>query len=270
MRRIWLGLLSSRIEAARASRYTKMMVEVRSIDGKLYSEIADAIAARILNGALRPGDRLPSERDLSHEFRVSRPTIREAMIALEVRGLVRTAERSGVFVTEPVHWAPAQERPALRRTIAAISTAEVLEAMATLLPQVAALAARSIASGEATARLFRRDSADQFDIFNQAAQVAGNVAIANIVSALIDAAHGTGLASVSADTAKLPSRLHLAVAEALEQGDAEEAARRTRAMIAHLFALSIEADLAPPAAEPVAISEQRRKLASRHPLAFAQ
>ena len=69
---------------------------------KLYQKIALAIAAAITDGRYSPGDKLPSERELADEFRVSRPTIRDAMIALEFQGLVEARQGSGVYVTAAV------------------------------------------------------------------------------------------------------------------------------------------------------------------------
>jgi len=67
---------------------------------KLYQRIAEGIADSIKSGAYRSGKRLPSERDLAEEFKVSRPTVREAMIALEIRGLVEARHGSGVYVIQ--------------------------------------------------------------------------------------------------------------------------------------------------------------------------
>lgn len=66
--------------------------------GKLYSRIAQAIITDIANGVFPVGTRLPAERDLTERFQVSRPTVREAMIALEMQGLVEARKGSGVFV----------------------------------------------------------------------------------------------------------------------------------------------------------------------------
>ncbi len=55
---------------------------------KLYQRVVNAIADSIADGRYTIGTRLPGERELAEEFGVSRPTIREAMIALEIRGLV--------------------------------------------------------------------------------------------------------------------------------------------------------------------------------------
>ena len=65
---------------------------------KLYQRVADAITTAIAQGQYAVGSRLPAERDLAEEFSVSRPTIREAMIALEIRGLVGARKGSGIYV----------------------------------------------------------------------------------------------------------------------------------------------------------------------------
>jgi len=67
---------------------------------RLYVQVAQQLRGLIADGSLRAGQRLPSERDLAVQFGVSRPTIREAMIALEVAGLVEVRSGSGVYVLE--------------------------------------------------------------------------------------------------------------------------------------------------------------------------
>jgi GntR family transcriptional repressor for pyruvate dehydrogenase complex len=69
------------------------------IKQKLYQQVAESIATAIAKGRYAPGSRLPAERDLAEDFKVSRPTIREAMIALEIRGLVGAKKGSGIYVT---------------------------------------------------------------------------------------------------------------------------------------------------------------------------
>ncbi len=75
---------------------------------KLYQRVAAAITDAIQSGRYTPGARLPGERDLAEEFAVSRPTIREAMIALEIRGLIEARHGSGLYVTNtaPTDTAP--------------------------------------------------------------------------------------------------------------------------------------------------------------------
>lgn len=65
---------------------------------RLYRQIADQIAALIEGGEYAAGARLPPERDLAQQLGVSRPSVREALIALEVGGYVEVRVGSGVYV----------------------------------------------------------------------------------------------------------------------------------------------------------------------------
>jgi len=66
---------------------------------RLYRQIADQIAALIEKGEYGAGERLPPERDLAKQLGVSRPSVREALIALEVEGYVEVRVGSGVYVS---------------------------------------------------------------------------------------------------------------------------------------------------------------------------
>jgi GntR family transcriptional regulator, hexuronate regulon transcriptional repressor len=66
--------------------------------GRLYQQVASTIEREITEGRYQPGQRLASERDLAEEFGVSRPTVRRAVIALEMRGLLESKQGSGVYV----------------------------------------------------------------------------------------------------------------------------------------------------------------------------
>ena len=68
---------------------------------RLYRQIADQIRALVSNGEAVPGSRLPAERDLAKRLRVSRPSLREALIALEVEGLLDVRVGSGIYVMRP-------------------------------------------------------------------------------------------------------------------------------------------------------------------------
>ena len=68
---------------------------------RLYRQIADQIAALIDRGEYAVGARLPPERDLAKQLGVSRPSVREALIALEVEGYVEVRVGSGVYVLSP-------------------------------------------------------------------------------------------------------------------------------------------------------------------------
>lgn len=67
---------------------------------RLYRMIANQIIERITRGHFLPGSRLPSERELSEQLSVSRTSVREALIALEIEGHVEVRVGSGVYVRE--------------------------------------------------------------------------------------------------------------------------------------------------------------------------
>ena len=65
---------------------------------KMYIQIAEQIKKLISEGTLKVGDRLPSERELSIQFNVSRSTVRESLTALEILGLIEVRTGLGTFV----------------------------------------------------------------------------------------------------------------------------------------------------------------------------
>ncbi len=75
---------------------------LQAVDSRrLYRQIADQITALIEKGEYGSGARLPPERDLAKQLGVSRPSVREALIALEVEGYVEVRVGSGVYVLGP-------------------------------------------------------------------------------------------------------------------------------------------------------------------------
>ncbi len=69
---------------------------------KLSQLIEAQLEQLIQEGSYAPGERLPAERELAQRFDVSRPSIREAIQALEVKGLLERKQGGGCYVTEPV------------------------------------------------------------------------------------------------------------------------------------------------------------------------
>lgn len=104
---------------------------------RLYAKVAQKLATCINNGDYKVGERLPSERELVKTFGVSRPTIREAVIALEVDGLVEVKTGSGVFVkaVNPEGGSPKRSD---------VGMIELLEARKALESEAAAIAASRI------------------------------------------------------------------------------------------------------------------------------
>src|SRR5512140_1608057 len=64
----------------------------------LYEQVVEMIEARIANGELKLGDKLPTEYKLAAAYKVSRTVIREAMTTLKEKGLVETQVAKGTFV----------------------------------------------------------------------------------------------------------------------------------------------------------------------------
>ncbi|HKL70145.1 FadR/GntR family transcriptional regulator [Salibaculum sp.] len=67
---------------------------------KLSDSVVRQIERLILRGILRPGERLPSEREMSERLGVSRPSLREALAELQAAGLLTSRASSGVYVAE--------------------------------------------------------------------------------------------------------------------------------------------------------------------------
>lgn len=69
-------------------------------DKKVYEQIIDQIKDMIYRGELKKGDKLPSERSLTSDLKVSRASIREAFSALEMIGLIESRHGEGTFIKE--------------------------------------------------------------------------------------------------------------------------------------------------------------------------
>jgi DNA-binding FadR family transcriptional regulator len=116
---------------------------------RLYEQVAGQVTALVARGEFKPGDRLPPERDLAKLLGVSRPTVREAMIALEMAGLVEVRVGAGTFVTDK---AKQNGEPTGRLFEGAGSSPfELIAARRTIEPEVAALAAQQATPAEIAA-----------------------------------------------------------------------------------------------------------------------
>jgi DNA-binding FadR family transcriptional regulator len=103
---------------------------------RLYRVVSGRIEALIREEDIKPGERLPAERDLAAKLGVSRTSLREALIALELGGVVEVRGGSGVYVSEQA--AQKSARPA-----AGPGPFEVLAARRMVEVEVAALAAKN-------------------------------------------------------------------------------------------------------------------------------
>jgi DNA-binding FadR family transcriptional regulator len=109
--------------------------------GRLYQRVAEQLAEVIASGEYPVGSRLPAERKLAERFNVSRPTVREAIIALELAGCVEVKGGSGVYVTSG-------SSSGLASTELDVGAFEILEARLMFESETAAVAAKTISDDE--------------------------------------------------------------------------------------------------------------------------
>ena len=213
---------------------------------RIYAEIVRQVKQLIAEGKLKSGDRLPPERDLAEKFVVSRTSVREALRALESRGLIEIRAGDGAFVRdisvetliEPLALVILPHREAV---------GELFEARRLLEPAIATLAARRATPEEIAAmeRILEaqgkevaegRTGVAQDAAFHAAlASSAHNRAISRIVNALMDLL--TESREESLQTPGRPARSHqdhLRILEAIRRRD-EMAAHRT--VLDHLIAV---------------------------------
>ena len=173
---------------------------------RLYQQIADQIRELIEQGGFEPGTRLPPERDLAQQLGVSRPSLREALIALDVEGRVEVRSNSGVFVSA------VQPEPAPRKTAAmGESPSQLMEARSVIEGEVVVLACARI-TDEGVARLRTLLKRMEAEIGRQArvdfdrefhltlSEASGNAVLTRLVGELFDERH-------SPISAKMSSRL---------------------------------------------------------------
>src|SRR2546423_3923220 len=116
---------------ARGFRLPWQLAEPR----RLYRQIADQIAGLIAAGEFKPGSRLPAERELATKLGVSRASVREAIISLEIGGLVEVRIGTGIFVTAAAAATGARDRDAGPGPFELLSARKLIEG------EIAAMAA---------------------------------------------------------------------------------------------------------------------------------
>jgi GntR family transcriptional repressor for pyruvate dehydrogenase complex len=207
--------------------------------------LSDALTERMLElirtGGHRPGDRLPSTRELSQRFAVTTPTLREALRRLEATGAIEMRHGSGIYVGADI------ERLVLpnpnMREMHAAQLLELLGARIVIEPPLAAMAAAR-ATGEelvvlqrvleAAARHLRGQDAELHDTnmtFHRAtARLAGNSVLHEVVDSLLTV-HGPEQREILQlfDDRRRDYDEHLAILEAIEAHDAAAAEERMRA-----------------------------------------
>jgi len=117
---------------------------------KVYEQVIEQIKYMIVSGELKKGDRLPPERELVERLQVSRTSVREALRALQIIGLVECKQGGGNFIREQFE-DNLIEPLSLMFTLQDSRNSEILELRRVLEVETASLAARSITDEELNA-----------------------------------------------------------------------------------------------------------------------
>jgi DNA-binding FadR family transcriptional regulator len=210
---------------------------------RLYQQIAGQLRALMGSGEFPAGSRLPAERDLARQLGVSRPSVREALIALEVEGWVEVRTGSGVYVLDranrsrgtqiaPTEWGPLELIRARR-----VVEGEIAALAATLAKRAQTQAmAKSIASMKSDADRGVMPLEGDRAFHTAIVEACGNVVLTETVQTFWDSRRGPlferlGDYFETVDSWRAAIDEHEAILKAIQARDADAA--RT-AMQAHM------------------------------------
>ena len=211
---------------------------------RLYQQVADRIRGVIEENGIGIGARLPPERELATQLGVSRPSLREALIALEIDGQVEIRMGSGIYVCAP------PTAPALRTSALGESPIELMQARAAIESAVITLAAARVTPAalervaDSLAAMRREHARGRMPLeadrrFHLGiAEMSGNSVLVRMVGELFDGRHGPlssrmSRRSETAHTWNVALEEHERIFRALEARDPQQAAA---AMFTHLRA----------------------------------
>jgi DNA-binding FadR family transcriptional regulator len=218
---------------------------LQAVDSRrLYRQIADQIAALIERGEYAAGARLPPERDLAKQLGVSRPSVREALIALEVEGYVEVRVGSGVYVVGSRITPGSRAMPADSGPFELIKARWLIESECAAMAAKAATKAQVRAMEQALERMHspREQGVMPLDADRQLhlciAEACGNSALALVVRTLWDQRTGALFRQLEHhfDTPELwqhAMREHRAIVEAIARHDATGARAAMRRHMVH-------------------------------------
>jgi DNA-binding FadR family transcriptional regulator len=204
---------------------------------RLYRQIAEQLRTLMQGGEFKAGARLPAERDLAKQLGVSRPSVREALIALEVEGWVEVRTGSGVYVLERSgrstgqdrtvpsdEWGPLELLRARRVVEGEIASMAALEGKRKQVDAIGAAIASMHRDADAGVQPRQGDRA----FHTAVAQAAGNVVLLETVQAFWDARCGALFEKLGDHFEAVPSwrkaiAEHESVYEAIRSHDADGA-----------------------------------------------
>jgi DNA-binding FadR family transcriptional regulator len=200
---------------------------------RLYRQIADQLAQLIASGEFAVGSRLPAERELAASLGVSRTSVREAIISLEMSGLVEVRVGTGIFVTPRPEVAPRQSRDTGPGPFELLAARKLVEGEIAALAASAATEEDAAALRESVARLaaqiddFAAREAEDRDFHLRLAKATGNSSLELVVEGLWDQrAELWGRLQRHFHTNELAERTirdHAAIAAAVAAGNADAA-----------------------------------------------
>jgi GntR family transcriptional repressor for pyruvate dehydrogenase complex len=212
---------------------------------RLYQQIADQIRELIDRSGFEAGTRLPAERDLALQLGVSRPSLREALIALDVEGRVEVRSGSGVYVSAlkpgptPVRTAAMGESPSQLMEARSVIEGELVTLACARSTSQPLTRLREILKDMEAAIEHRRSKVDLDREFHMTlAEMSGNAVLSRLVGELFDERHSPISAKIrsrfeNTRTWKLALAEHEAILRAVETRDPIAA---QAAMRAHLRA----------------------------------
>ena len=211
---------------------------------KVFERIAEQIESRILNGDLRSGDRLPTERELGEQFGASRTAVREAMKILAQKGLVDMRPGRGTIVINATSQAMQHSLGLMMRVGQEHNLEQLNEVRLMLEPEIAALAAERAIDSERAAMQHAIDimdanmkNADAYivadnDFHRALAQATQNVLILALVDSIVNVLSEQRKLIFSVDGGPERGQLHhKQILDAIIDRDAKAA---RAAMLAHL------------------------------------
>lgn len=188
-------------------------------DDRLSDRVADRLLETIVSRRLRPGDRLPSERDLAEQFAVSRTVVREAVRSLAGKGIIDARPGRGLTVSAVGAAAVRQSITLYLHGSSSIDYRKVHEVRAMLEVQVAALAAQRASDAELERLRGQCDSMERTLEDNEAASredVQFHRMLAesthNELYVLLLDAIGDSLMEIRVHTFRVPGRIAVALA----------------------------------------------------------
>jgi DNA-binding FadR family transcriptional regulator len=214
---------------------------------RLYQQVAEQITHLIQTGAFPIGSKLPPERDLATQFGISRPTVREALISLEIAGLVDVRTGSGATVIQRP--AAAEDKRSSGLADAGPSPFELIATRKLIEPPVAGLAAQlrtaaGLARLSSVLVLFENEKAEHYEKLEADRQFhmgiaafTKNTMLIDIMEQLWRGMFGPIFAVLSARTRLTDKRVmtyddHQAIFRCIEAGDSQGA---YAAMLMHLL-----------------------------------